>query len=784
MKKRLLFLLMIGPFFFALSVNGQNFVDVTKTSNGQTINLATDQVLQVNLPRKAATGYIWCESNTSDDKIISRSIEQIGESDFNVEAASGTLKGKVMLGQSGTQIIRYTGNSQGTTELTLELKRPWEKDNPAIDYFTITIVSSGKYTGTYTPPVKVKPDHVTSTPKSVPSSWDWRSQCTSIKNQGYCGDCWAYASVGTLEANIKIIDGVTRDISEEFVTDCYTGQGSDGCNGGWCAHEVWLASYYNANPQGGGAVYEADDPTTCNSTGVTGTCGSSGYPTHETIDSYADIPGEDSYGVPPDASMKEAIYNYGPIWVAVDASSSAFSNYSGGILTEYNTSLNHAVILVGWDDAGGYWILRNSWGTSWGMSGYMYISYGSDIVGAYADYIVYKGGIPHAVPPVADFAATTTSSCTGIIQFNDASTNNPTSWLWDFGDGTTSTSQDPSHTYTSSGTYTVVLTAYNSYGDNTMTKTNYVTVNLTTAPVTTNATSYGPGSVTLYASGSGTLNWYDAATGGNLINTGTSYVTPVLYTTTTYYVQSELSQPTQSVGLATNTATGGYYYGTNYDGQWGLIFDVLSPIRILSVTVYANSTASRTIWLHNSSGTVINSVTVNIPNGQQSVTLNFDVPVGTGYILGTDGQNNLWRDQNTASYPYTISGLISITGNNSTATNNYYYFYNWQVEEPTCMSSMAPVIAIIDQITGITENAGNNFEVFPNPNNGSFDIQLNNPDNATVSMSNVLGEIIFEKNILNNAAMHIDATDLKKGIYYVKVQTQRSNFIKKVLITN
>lgn len=784
MKKRLLFLLLIGPFLCTLSVSGQNFVNVTPSDNGLTISLATDQVLQVNLPRKAATGYIWCAAETANEKNILRSVEQIGDDEFTVDPNSATYKGKVLLGQSGTQIMRYIGKLEGSTVISLELKRLWEKDNPAIDFFTITVESDGKYIGNYAPVEKEKVNHVSSTPKSLPSSYDWRSQCTPIQNQGYCGDCWAFASVGTLEANIKIIDGLTKDLSEEFVTDCYTGQGSNGCNGGWCAHEAWLASFTGANPQGGGAVYEADDPTTCNSTGNTGTCSGSGYPPHETIDSYADIPGGDSYGVPPDASMKQAIYDYGPIWVAVDASSSAWSNYSGGVLTENNTSLNHAVILVGWDDAGGYWILRNSWGSSWGINGYMYISYGSDIVGAYADYLVYKGGIPHSVPPVAEFAASSTSSCSGLIQFTDVSTNNPTSWLWDFGDGTTSTLQHPSHSYTTSGTYTVVLTATNTYGDNTMTKTNYVTVNLATAPSTTDGSSYGPGSVTLYASGSGTLNWYDAPTGGNLVNTGTSYTTPVLYTTTTYYVQSELTQPVQSVGLSAKTATGGYYYGTSYDGTWGLIFDVLSPVTIKSVTVYANSTADRNIWLQNSSGTVINSLTVNIPTGTQSVTLNFDVPVGTGYILGTDGQNNLWRDQGTASYPYTIAGLISITGNNSTATNNYYYFYNWQVQEPTCNSSVAPVTAIIDQITGLNQNQEMNFEVYPNPNKGSFVIKLNASQDATISLCNILGETVFEQTILNSSSLLMNATDLEKGLYYVKVQTQKSSYVKKVLITN
>jgi C1A family cysteine protease len=790
MKNHLLSLFVIAVILCASDIYGQNFVKVTKTNQGQSISLTTGQVLEVQLPRKAATGYTWCLSTKDIDKTIQQSISQIGDADFIHDANAATFNGKVLLGQSGNQIIRYVGTSQGTTILNFELKRQWDKNSPIIDNYSITVVSAGKYSGTYTPPVQSKPVHVTSTPKSVPSRWDWRTQCTPITDQGQCGDCWAFATCATLECNIKIHDGVTRDISEEFVTDCYTGGGSSGCNGGWCAHDCWLSSFSSANPQGGGAVYESEDATNCPTSGNTGTCGSSCYAPHETIDSHAIVPNEDGNGIPPDADMKSAIYNYGPIWIAMDASSSSFNNYSGGIWTTTGSQTDHAVCLVGWCDSasisgGGYWIMRNSWSTGWGVAGYMYISYGSALVGTDADYIVYKGGISHAVAPVANFGASTTSSCTGTIQFTDSSSNSPSTWLWNFGDGGTSTIQNPSHTYITSGTFTVTLKATNTYGNNTKTKTSYITTNLPTAPTTTGGATTVGGSVTLYASGSGTLNWFTAATGGTSIHTGTSYTISPLPAQETFYVENDIIQAAQSAGVSAKTTSGGYYYGTNYNGEWGLVFDVSSPIRIVSVMVYANSAAARTIWLENSSGTVIDSAVVNISSGQQTVTLNFDVPVGTGYILGTHGQNNLWRDQGTATYPYTVSGVISITGNNSTTTTNYYYFYNWQVQKASCSSERVSVVASI--LTGINEISESNFTVYPNPNSGSFDVKLNdqNFQNATVSITNMLGEILYEKKALNNnAPIHVDATNIRQGIYYVKIQTENSSYMRKVLITN
>ena len=148
---------------------------------------------------------MWVEAPAPNDKFI-KSIAKIGDDDFIHDLVSG----KVMKGGSGTQIIRYVGTSQGTTTLTLELKRPWSKNNEVIDSYTITVVSAGKYNGIYTPPLKAskhydKPLTLNITAiAGIPASWDWRSQCTPIANQMQCGDCWAFATVGTLECNITI----------------------------------------------------------------------------------------------------------------------------------------------------------------------------------------------------------------------------------------------------------------------------------------------------------------------------------------------------------------------------------------------------------------------------------------------------------------------------------------------------------------------------------------------------------------------------------------------------
>jgi len=376
MKKLFIFNLLFVLISFYLQ--GQDFVKVTKSNATQLVNLTTNQVLEIKLPCNPSTGYGWYVADDKTPNVVT----QFGDWEFV------PYINNVIDGQPGDQIIRFVGVSQGTFSLILEYKRPWEKTKAASDNFTITIVSSGKYIGNYTPPVKTQSSQKTtsSTPKSYPSSFSWQSVCTSIKDQGQCGSCWAFAACGIFEANINIIDGVTRDLSEQWLINCDY-PSNNGCQGGSFPS---VGSLF----QNSGAVYESDLPYadgSCStnygsSAACIGTCGT--YSHHEQISSYNSICTN-----PDPAAIKQAIYDYGPVYVSI-ASGNNFQNYNGGVFTTTDgTSLNHAVVLVGWDDNNGYWILRNSWGAGWGENGYMRIAYGVSAVGSNAYKINYGGGI-------------------------------------------------------------------------------------------------------------------------------------------------------------------------------------------------------------------------------------------------------------------------------------------------------------------------------------------------------------------------------------------------------
>jgi putative hemolysin len=234
--------------------------------------------------------------------------------------------------------------------------------------------------------------------RELPPSFDWRDLggCTSVKNQGHCGSCWAFGSTAPLECNILIKDGVEKNLSEQWLISC--NRDGWGCGGGGFAHKYYQ---WKTDPCGGtGAVLEQDFPYWASD--VPCDCP---YPHEYLIDHWSFI-GHDYDDVPIEA-IKAAILEYGPVSVGV-AVSGLFHDYSGGIFDACGyEDINHIVALVGWDDTQGpegIWILRNSWGPGWGEGGYMRIAYGCNAVGYGASWVDYRDPIrisaPEGVPDV------------------------------------------------------------------------------------------------------------------------------------------------------------------------------------------------------------------------------------------------------------------------------------------------------------------------------------------------------------------------------------------------
>lgn len=195
---------------------------------------------------------------------------------------------------------------------------------------------------------------------------------TTVKDQGNCGSCWAFATLGSYEAMIRyqfnefIDNEIHPDFSEQWLIDCSPYD----CYGGFEA--------YNMIIDNDGAITELCYPYAgynqiCNP----GEC-TFNYPV---INSYQYVSNDI-------ATIKDAIYSNGPVFTTVKAGISSFSDYPGGgevYKNDYSGSqVDHAVIICGWDDrkgTNGAWLIKNSWSEEWGLDGYMWIEYWANNIG-------------------------------------------------------------------------------------------------------------------------------------------------------------------------------------------------------------------------------------------------------------------------------------------------------------------------------------------------------------------------------------------------------------------
>jgi len=378
------------------------------------------------------------------------------------------------------------------------------------------------------------------------------------------------------------------------------------------------------------------------------------------------------------------------------------------LLTEGGSGTNdlgnsYNVTDIGIDNAAA--ILYRTWATylfpnaEYADARYYSIQAAIDLFGPCTPEVIATTNAWHAVgvgaafiPGVtSDFSSPLTTYCQlpATVYFTNAS-NNAGSYVWDFGDGGSSTAANPSHIYTTSGTFDVKLIADGGpCGTDSVIKTAYITISLPSAPVTTDTTICQNTSVNLTASGNDTLMWYDVATGGTPLYAGTTFTTPPLSSNTTYYVESDVYPAQQSAGPPDNTFSAGSIF--TFNNYHDLIFDCYAPVKLISVKVYAQGAGDRTITLMDNVSNMLDSVTVNLPDGMSIVTLNFDLPVGTDLELGCEGNVNLFRNQGGAVFPYTLSGVVSITGTNAGVAGYYYYFYDWQLQGPPCISARTPL---------------------------------------------------------------------------------------------
>ncbi|KAJ0081823.1 hypothetical protein Patl1_10530 [Pistacia atlantica] len=198
---------------------------------------------------------------------------------------------------------------------------------------------------------------------AVPASLDWRTKgaVNPVKDQGRCGSCWAFSAVAAVEGITQIKTGKLISLSEQELVDCDTKSGNKGCGGGS------MDTAFEFIKRNGGLTTEADYPY--EETG--GNCKTNKAATRAAkITGYKDVPANN------EKALLQAVAKQ-PVSVSIEGSGYSFQFYSTGVFTgDCDTHLNHAVTAIGYGTGTSgtkYWLIKNSWGTGWGESGFMRI---------------------------------------------------------------------------------------------------------------------------------------------------------------------------------------------------------------------------------------------------------------------------------------------------------------------------------------------------------------------------------------------------------------------------
>jgi PKD repeat protein/rhodanese-related sulfurtransferase len=405
-----------------------------------------------------------------------------------------------MLREQGFEFVL---NLKGGYESWISADYPIEKDS---DNYNVRFLAGG-YPVMQDIPLPIRSDDPEDQPvptrsfDEIPSSFSWRNYngdwTSPAKDQASCGSCWAFSAMSIMESSINIASGypdTDMDLSEQYILSCLPYGGS--CGGGWT--DDCLASIISTDSGIGNGIngvpletcmpYQAVDYIPCDDK-----CPNWNYVNLsnngvlwqlQNWGANHNFDGDD----PDDrAIVKGWILDYGTVSASMYATS-GFSNYfnthhgpNDWYWEEDYPYTNHAVELIGWHDDesvtnGGYWRLKNSWGTDWGNNGYFNVAYGGLTIGTRIRWCTtpewpnQPTNESPANPIVfADFSIENKYPNPGEeIDFVDESIGAVVLWEWDFNDDgiIDSNSHRPKYTYFNDGVYNVTLTVWSQLGLN------------------------------------------------------------------------------------------------------------------------------------------------------------------------------------------------------------------------------------------------------------------------------------------------------------------------------
>lgn len=371
------------------------------------------------------------------------------------------------------------------------------------------------------------------------------------------------------------------------------------------------------------------------------------------------------------------------------------------------------------------------------------------------------------------------------VELSEIAVPNALSYTWS--DGTSG----PTLTVTESGSYSIVVESQcQTFTSNSI----VVEVNdYPNPPISDGVTILTGEQATLISSGNN-IAWYDVPTGGSPLFIGDNFLTPSLTATTTYYVEDR----TGLIGLNLNVGQeehSGTLFSQNLGDNSGLLFDVYEEFTLDSITVYTDTEAVRRFIIYDQTFAEVAGVDVMIPVGENTVYVGLDIPIGNDWRLSTDFSTNinnlgtpgprLQRSDANVNFPYTIQDMVSIK-NSAFSDNLYYYFYDWKISTPShlCASDRTPVEVMVDDDVAIIDLSKSDWiDIFPNPNDGNFSIDLKFEINETVTykLSNMTGKSVLENQLIEKINP-VNLNHLPKGIYVLQIIHGKNIYQGKIIL--
>ena len=406
--------------------------------------------------------------------------------------------------------------------------------------------------------------------------------------------------------------------------------------------------------------------------------------------------------------------------------------------------------------------------------------------------LTQQTGVPN-VPEITSSATNLVCEGDNISLSIDAPDN--TTLLWS--DGSTSESIEINQ----AGTYSVTVTSE----EFSCPTTKNIVVSTISNPSLESVTVCKNENAELSVESEYDVTWYDESM--NVVGSGLSFTTPILNESVNYYVTSSFSD--NNVGPEQHEGGSNYSGGSNAIGF--LSFDALSSFTLESVSVYTEEPAERKFILMNEAGEVVAEHTEFVgfcADEPQVVELNFEVPAGTNYQIGTDaevnvssvgGENPQLKRTGTnggLSYPYVLDGKVSINkavyygqgmddSGGDDYTTYYYYLYNWVIagEPIECDPVVFPVT--VEDCSSIDEVLVD-MSVYPNPTEGlvAINLSLETESNVGLTLSNSIGQSVYYENLgkLTKLDKSFDWSMLPKGIYTISFNINNQKTFEKIVL--